>query len=163
MLSARSVLLILLLLAGCLSPPLLRAQEATRDPPAGRTQPFYFEQNYPNPVDPQTWIPFTLEDELFENRDTVRITIRIFNVLRQVVAIPVAADRRAPIRPNIIDLPYTEPGRKIAFWNGDDQAGRRVASGVYYAQLVIDGFARPSILKMIVLNPRSRRIRQPNS
>jgi hypothetical protein len=34
---------------------------------------------------------------------------------------------------------YTTPGRFEAFWDGLDKDGRKVASGVYIVQLVING------------------------
>ncbi len=152
---ARSVLLILLLLAGSLSPPCLRAQAVRGSVPLEPSQGFSLEQNYPNPVNPETWIPFQLEDGLFETADSAVVTIRIFNILRQVVAIPEAVDHPSGQRVRVIDLPYREGGRRIAYWDGKDSAGRRVPSGVYYCQLVVND--QPRTRKMIVLNPRRRR------
>ncbi|HET7322257.1 MAG TPA: T9SS type A sorting domain-containing protein [Longimicrobiaceae bacterium] len=154
MLRARSVLLILFLLAGSLSPPAARGQA----PPPIPQEPalgFRLEQNYPNPVNPETWIPFTLDDTLFTARDSVVVTMRIFNILRQVVAIPQALDYPPGDRSPLIGLAYRDSGRKVAYWNGKDSAGRRVPSGVYYCQLVVDD--RPQTRKIIVLNPRRRR------
>lgn len=152
---ARSVLLILLLLAGSLSPPRLRAQNWEDGPPPEAVEGFSLEQNYPNPVNPETWIPFQLEDRLFETGDSVVVTIRIFNILRQVVAIPEALDHPSGRRVRVINLAYPDGGRKIAYWDGKDTAGRRVPSGVYYCQLVVND--QPRTRKMIVLNPRRRR------
>lgn len=152
---ARSVLLVLLLLAGSLSPPSARAQSAVEAPPGERVQGFELEQNYPNPVNPETWIPFYLEDSLFQTADSVTVTIRIFNILRQVVAIPIAEDHPSGQPVRVINLPYREAGRKVAYWDGKDTAGRRVPSGVYYCQLVVNDQQRAR--KMIVLNPRRRR------
>lgn len=152
---ARTVLLILLLLAGSLSPPCLRAQESRDGPRAQESQDFWLEQNYPNPVNPETWIPFHLEDRLFEAGDSAVVTIRIFNILRQVVAIAETVDHSSGRRTRVINLPYKEAGRKVAYWDGKDSAGRRVPSGVYYCQLVVND--QPRTRKMIVLNPRRRR------
>lgn len=152
---ARSVLLILLLLAGCLSPPALRAQEPRNGSAIERNRGFSLEQNYPNPVNPETWLPFHLEDSLFQNGDSAVVTIRIFNILRQVVAIPLAVDHPDG-RARVLNLTYMEPGRKIAYWDGKDTAGRRVPTGVYYVELVVDGYTRPSTRKITVLNPRRR-------
>jgi hypothetical protein len=143
------------LLAGSLSPPCLRAQESRDGPLAAPSQGFSLEQNYPNPVNPETWIPFHLEDSLFQSGDSVVVTIRIFNILRQVVAIPEAMDHPSGRRVRVIDLQYRDSGRKIAYWDGKDTAGRGVPSGVYYCQLVVND--QPRTRKMIVLNPRRRR------
>lgn len=154
---ARSVLLILFLLAGSLSPPRAGGQEA-RGRPAIQPEPgFHLEQNYPNPVNPETWIPFYLEDGLFENSDSVVVSVRIYNILRQVVAIPEALDLPSGQREPVINLTYRTPGRKLAYWNGRDSAGRRVPSGVYYCQLVLNGQAHSRTRKLIVLNPQKRR------
>lgn len=152
---ARSVLLILLLLAGSLSPPVLLAQESDTGSVPEQSQGFYLEQNYPNPVNPETWIPFHLEESLFQNGDSVVVTIRIFNILRQVVAIPQAVDHPNG-RARVLDLAFTEPGRKVVYWDGKDTAGRRVPTAVYYVQLVVDGQPRSSTRKITVLNPRRR-------
>jgi hypothetical protein len=152
---ARSVLLILLLLAGCLPPPALRAQEPRNGSAAEQSQGFYLEQNYPNPVNPETWIPFHLEESLFQNGDSAVVTIRIFNILRQVVAIPLAVDHPDG-RARVLNLTFTEPGRKVAYWDGKDTAGRRVPTAVYYVQLVVENQTRSSTRKITVLNSRRR-------
>jgi hypothetical protein len=153
----RSVLLVLLLLAGSLSPPAAHAQAARADPASERAPGFILEQNYPNPVNPETFIPFRLEESLFRNADTVRVTLRIYNILRQVVAIPDVLDfpqegRRTPL----IDQPFTRAGRATAHWDGRDAAGRRVPSGVYYYELVVNDM--PLVRKMIVVNETRRRL-----
>jgi hypothetical protein len=152
----RSVLLILMLLAGSLSPP-GAAQELRSSPPLERGRSFQLEPNYPNPVSADTYIPFYLDGTFFEGQDTAVVSLRIYNVLRQVVAIPVAMDESGPTRLPIINLAFTEPGRKIAHWNGRDQAGEPVPSGVYYCQMEVRGVEEPEIRKIIVLNPRRRR------
>ncbi len=155
---ARSVLLIFFLLAGSLPPPELGAQgaEAARSPP-GDSPGFALEQNYPDPVNPQTWIPFSLSPSLFDSRSEVSATLRIYNILNQVIAIPEAVDHPLGRGVRVINLEYSEPGRKIAYWDGRDSAGRLVPSGVYYVQLVINDI--PDTRKLIVLNnPRRRRI-----
>jgi hypothetical protein len=153
---ARSVLLILILLAGSLSPTGLRAQltQGSRAPVEG-TRHFVLEQNYPEQANPETWIPFTLDSALFQGSPQVTATIRIFNILSQVVAIPEAIDHPAGRGARVINLPYTEPGRKIAYWDGRDTAGRQVPSGVYYMQMVVG--EETQTRKLIVLNPRRRR------
>jgi len=41
------------------------------------------------------------------------------------------------------------PGRHEAGWDGADDAGRRVASGVYFARLVADGHSEAT--RMVLL------------
>jgi hypothetical protein len=150
----RTVLLVLLLLAGSLSPPDARAQ-SRGDPPAEQESGFVLEQNYPNPVNPETFIPFRLEESLFRTADTAVVTLRVYNILRQVVAIPEALDHPSGRRVRLINSPFTEPGRTIAYWDGKDAAGRRVPSGVYYYELVVND--APLVRKMIVINEARRR------
>jgi hypothetical protein len=151
---ARTVLLVLLLLAGSLSPPDARAQ-ARGDPTAEQDTGFSLEQNYPNPVNPETFIPFRLEETLFRNGDTAVVTLRVYNILRQVVAIPEALDAATGRRVRLINTAFTRPGRTIAHWDGRDAAGRRVPSGVYYYELVVNDV--PVVRKMIVINESRRR------
>src|SRR5690554_6377824 len=66
----------------------------------GQGRGFRLEQNYPNPFNPSTRIPFRLEGEIFEGGRTALVSIRIYNVLQQLVAIPTAIDHPAgPGRP----------------------------------------------------------------
>jgi hypothetical protein len=76
-------------------------------------------QNYPNPFNPETWIPFDLAD-------AGEVTIRVYNVAGQVV-------RR-------LDLGYVEPGQyrsrdAAAYWDGRNEFGEAVASGVYVYEI----------------------------
>ncbi|MQA88868.1 MAG: hypothetical protein GEU90_01355 [Gemmatimonas sp.] len=153
---ARSVLLILVLLAGSLSPPPAGAQEAGYVPqPEEEQRDFVLEQNYPNPVNPETWIPFSLDPSLYKEDQPVTVTIRVFNILGQSIAIPEAVEHPNGRGTRILNLEYAEPGRKIAFWDGKDTASRPVPSGVYYLQMVVGGETQTR--KLTVLNPRNRR------
>ncbi|MEW5767788.1 MAG: PKD domain-containing protein [bacterium] len=90
-------------------------------------------QNYPNPVNPETWIPFTLSKE-------ERVVIHIYDLSGRLI-------RTMDVG---ITLPgeYTRPG-KAAYWDGKDMAGMEVASGVYFYELKTGGFV--AIRKMVVL------------
>ena len=94
--------------------------------------------NYPNPFNPETTIPFDLFDTDFRSGQPAVVTIRIYNLFRQLVAIPTALH---PPNGNVLvdKLPYTTPGRWEAFWNGTDVRGRKVASGIYYVVLTVNG------------------------
>ena len=153
----RSILLIIFLLAGSLSPPGVHGQGVpSRDSGEGGDG-IVLESSYPNPVSPETWIPFVLPPSLFEEGTPVSASMRIYNILMQVRAIPIAIDHPGDGgQQRVLDLEYVEPGRKIAYWDGKDLAGRLVSSGVYYVQLVIPGHP-PLTSKLIVDNPRRRR------
>lgn len=153
-LCARSVLLILILAAGSLSPPGLRAQQSA-EPPAEPSRPFSLEQNYPDPVGEETWIPFSLNEPLFASGAGAVVSLRIYNVLRQLVAVPETVNYPRGQRVPVTRVAFAEPGRRLAYWDGKDVAGRRVSSGVYYCELVVND--QPQIRKLIVLTQRRRR------
>jgi hypothetical protein len=71
-------------------------------------------QNYPNPFNPSTVIAFDIAT-------AGRVRIEVFDVLGRRVA-------------TIADRSF-ETGRHRIVWNGDDDAGRAVASGVYLCRL----------------------------
>ena len=105
-------------------------------------------QNYPNPFNPETTIPFTVPDDAVAGGRPAVVTIRIFNVLQQLVAIPLAENHPMG-EVEINNLPYDTPGPKTAYWDGTDRTGRKVASGIYYVQLIING-ERRGVKKMVV-------------
>ena len=157
MVRAPPVLLLVLVIYG-LSPPAARAQVAGQTPTGVAQKGFRLEQNYPNPANPVTYIRFTLEEGLFENGGAPVVSIRIMNIFRQLVAIPKAVGlprgRDVPVN----NLRYTEPGRKVAYWDGRDLRGRRAPSGMYYCELVVDG--RSDYGRIFLTQPR-RRVRFP--
>lgn len=152
---ARRVLLVLILTCGVSFPLPLQSQDSRGPPLSQQSRGFRLEQNYPNPVNPETWIPFFLEEELFAEVDSAVVSIRIVNVLRQTVAVPVAVEHPRGRDLQVTNLAYRAPGRQVVYWDGRDMEGRRVRSGVYYYQMVI-GDHRPLVGKLIVLNPRRR-------
>ena len=120
-------------------------------PPAAsrQTSGFELQQNYPNPFNPETTIPFVLNEGLFVDGRPAVVSIRIFNLLQQLVASPVALGHSSGEGVALIQLEYTQPGMYEAFWDGTDQAGRQVASGVYFVQLTVNGISKLS--KMSVM------------
>lgn len=140
-----------LIILFCLSGPgvTLAAQDfPPSDPADGRGNDFRLEQNYPNPFNPETTIPFVLEEDLFRDGRPVTVSLRVYNVLQEFVATPVALDHPDGEGAPVQELPYPTPGRYEAHWDGRDRSGREVASGVYFLQLVVDG--RAQVRKMFV-------------
>ena len=89
--------------------------------------------NYPNPFNPETWIPYHLADA-----SNVRITI--YDTRGVVV-------RR-------LDLGHQREGyytsrSRAAYWDGRNHVGERVASGIYFYQLEADDISR--LRKMVIL------------
>lgn len=157
--STPTVLLILLFTCGLLSPPAVRAQEPEETGAGPPTRDFRLEQNEPDPANPDTYIPFTLGETLFQRVDSVVVSMRIVNLLNQQVAVPRAVNYSGSDDPPVSGLVYREPGRKLTYWNGKDRNGRTVPAGVYYGQLFVND--QPQLRKIIVTNPRRRRPRIP--
>jgi hypothetical protein len=151
---APPVLLLLFgLLPGGLSPPGARAQ-AEPSSAVVQSRGFRLEQNYPNPANPETYIPFSLDGALFEDGGPGVVSMRIVNMLGQPVAVPRAVGHPRGSDVPVQNLRYTEPGRKVAFWDGRDLNGRRVASGVYFCVLQVG--EQVDYSRIIVTAPRRR-------
>ncbi|MEZ4764391.1 MAG: T9SS type A sorting domain-containing protein [Calditrichia bacterium] len=89
---------------------------------------FSLEQNYPNPFNPST----TLKYALPTNAD---VRLEIYNVLGQLVKVLVDADQTA--------------GFKTAIWDGTNQYGEKVASGIYIYRIKAADFVQSK--KMILM------------
>jgi hypothetical protein len=89
--------------------------------------------NYPNPFNPDTWIPFLLAEP-------AEVTITIFSTTGQVVRTVALGHRGAGtyIRKN-----------KAAYWNGKNENGETVGSGVYFYTLNAGKFT--ATRKMLVI------------
>ncbi|MGB0542734.1 MAG: hypothetical protein ACPGPI_03390 [Longimicrobiales bacterium] len=111
---------------------------------------FQLGQNYPNPFNPETTIPFVLGEDLFVDGRPAVVSVRIFNVLAQLIAYPVALGHPTGEGVPVDQLEYAQSGRHEVFWDGTDQMGRQVASGVYLMQLSVNGL-RPLTRRIIVM------------
>ncbi len=75
--------------------------------------------NYPNPFNPETWLPYQLAND-------AEVTIRIYSSTGQIV--------------RHLDLGFQQAGyyvgkSRAAYWDGRNDLGERLASGVYFYQL----------------------------
>ena len=135
---------LVLLFAVGLSPDSLFGQSSpTRD------RGSRLNQNYPNPFNPETTLSFDVYPEDLVGGRPAIVTLRIFNVLQQFVAVPKAENHPLGNGVAVEDLAYDTPGPKTAYWDGKDRNGRAVASGIYYQQLIING-ERVGVKKMVV-------------
>ncbi len=92
-------------------------------------------QNFPNPFNPETTIPFGLEVTCPEGSRQYRVTLKIFNMLSQLVKVPLLKGSGTPL--NNVLLPC---GQYQAYWDGKVlDTGREAASGVYYYRIEVDG------------------------
>jgi hypothetical protein len=81
---------------------------------------FELSQNYPNPFNPSTTIKFTLPSPKV-GAATLPTTLKIYNVLGEVVR-------------TFLDEPMA-PGVYHKIWDGRDDQGNQVASGIYFYRL----------------------------
>ena len=82
-------------------------------------------QNFPNPFNPETWIPYTLAND-------AEVQVRIYDVQGALV--------------RQLDIGQRRTGRYLnkqtaAYWDGRDQSGASVASGIYFYTLEADTFS----------------------
>ncbi len=92
--------------------------------PAG----FALSQNYPNPFNPITRIEYTVGR-------ASNVKLEIFNILGELVRTLVSQARR--------------PGKYEVQWNGVDDGGHSVASGMYFYRLTVGDEVQAK--KMILL------------
>lgn len=134
------VRLILLFLFGFLPAcPLSAQQTGQENPSVEQDRGFRLEQNYPNPFNPETRVPFVLGEQLFEDGRPVVVSLRIYDILQQFVAAPMALAHPQGEGVALLDLEYAYPGRYEAYWDGTHRNGNQVASGVYFVQLTVNG------------------------
>jgi hypothetical protein len=110
------------------------------------------KENYPNPFFPATTIPFRISREVCVAGHQPVVSLKIYNVLVQVVAIPALASDSG----ERLDSLRLRCGDYRAYWDGKYLDGKREATtGVYYYQLTVDGerFTR----KMIAQKKIARR------
>ena len=105
-------------------------------------------RNYPNPFNPETFIPFTIPGSVFAGGHRPVVSVRIYNVLAQLVAIPILQGSGDALEN--LPLDWNGTGSYVAYWDGKLRgSGRETPSGVYVYQLVVDGKPFKS-LKMTV-------------
>ena len=89
--------------------------------------------NYPNPFNPETWIPFELAKG-------TEVSIRIFDASGKVV--------------RQIGLGYLDTGsyvsrKRAVYWNGRSDLGEYMSSGIYFCQISAGHFS--AMRKMVIM------------
>ena len=90
-------------------------------------------QNYPNPFNPETWIPYRLSQPS-------SVTVVVYDATGQQIR-----HMDVGIQP-VGD--YTRKNHAI-YWNGQNDFGEKVASGVYFYELITNHY--DAIKKMVIL------------
>ena len=89
--------------------------------------------NYPNPFNPETWIPYRLAEDAF-------VTLTIYDQSGQVIRRLDVGHRMAA---------FYESRSKAIYWNGRNEFGEQVASGVYFYHLTAGDYS--ATRKMLIL------------
>ena len=89
---------------------------------------YSLSQNYPNPFNPSTEIKFTIASH-------EKVSLVIYDLLgRKIITL---------VNDDII------PGEHKIVWNGNNDSGRGVASGIYLYKLTTDNYSK--VRKMVFL------------
>ena len=102
-------------------------------PPKELPKAFALFQNFPNPFNPETWIPYQLAEATF-------VDIRIYDSQGRLV-------RQIPLGKK--DAGYYTTKETAAHWDGRDNLGQVVASDVYFYQLKAGDFMK--MRKMVIV------------
>ena len=89
--------------------------------------------NYPNPFNPETWIPYRLAADAF-------VTLTIYDTTGQVIRTLEVGHRLAAAY---------ETRSKAIYWDGRNQLGEQVASGVYFYALTAGDYS--ATRRMVIL------------
>ena len=89
--------------------------------------------NFPNPFNPETWIPYRLAEDAF-------VTLTIYDQSGQVVRTLDVGHRVAA---------FYETRSKAIYWNGRNEFGEQVASGLYFYHLSAGDYS--ATRKMLIL------------
>lgn len=125
-----------------------QGQQSSRDPNTGSE----LKQNYPNPFNPETRIAFALGGfpNCVDAGRQFRVSLKIYNVLSQVVAVPVLQGGTAGVAGGqALTNVFLPCGEYTAYWDGKVlSTGREAASGIYSYRLEVNG--RPMTRKMTI-------------
>lgn len=88
---------------------------------------FCLHQNYPNPFNSATTIPYTVDSKQKTVHGESRVELTIYNILGQKVKILVDEDK--------------PPGYYEVVWDGRNDSGEEVSSGIYFFRLKIGTYS----------------------
>lgn len=113
-----------------------QGQQSSRDNRTGSE----LKQNYPNPFNPETRIAFSVGGypECTDPGRQYRVSLKIFNLLAQPVAVPVLQGGIQAGQP--LENVFLTCGEYTAYWDGKvSGTNREAASGVYAYRLEVNG------------------------
>jgi hypothetical protein len=111
---------------------LLKLGNVTGDPTGIKPAPQYayaLDPNYPNPFNPTTTIKYSIKER-------AHVSLKVYNVAGQLVK-------------TLVDEVQSPEAIQPVTWNGSNDAGQAVSSGVYFYKLVTKNFSQTR--KMVLL------------
>jgi flagellar hook assembly protein FlgD len=90
-------------------------------------------QNFPNPFNPETWIPYQI-------KEASEVKIRIYSAAGELV-------RELDLGSKLAGVYVTHD--RAAYWDGRNASGEEVASGIYFYSIRAGDFA--AVRKLTVL------------
>ncbi|MCG9127611.1 cadherin domain-containing protein [Candidatus Poribacteria bacterium] len=88
--------------------------------------------NYPNPFNPETWIPFQLNN-------SANVSFTIYNLSGELIR---------HLKLGVLDPGYYLNREKAAYWDGRNQNGEKVATGIYFCKFKTNDYS--SIIRLII-------------
>jgi hypothetical protein len=106
-------------------------------------------QNFPNPFNPETRIPFEIGCSNDQSQQ-YKVSVSILNVLAQFVAVPVLQGGTGSVAGGQpLQNVLLTCGQYTAYWNGNYRnTSNEVASGIYMYVIEVDG--QKTVRKMLV-------------
>jgi hypothetical protein len=95
----------------------------------GNTSSFELSQNYPNPFNPSTKIQFAVPE-------TEKVRVEVYDIQGKLIN-------------TLVDYELYQPGKYEVSWNGLDNMGNRVSSGIYFAKMQAGKFAQTKKMNLI--------------
>lgn len=90
-------------------------------------------QNYPNPFNPETWLPYALSE-------SAEVAIEIYDVRGSLVSTLHLGKKSAGVY---------DTKNLAAYWDGRNDAGERISSGLYFYKLTAGSFTQ--VKRMVIL------------
>ena len=134
--------LFFVLVLGVFMPSRSTAQGTSTQSGGGQGAGLQLGQNYPNPVNQDTRIPFVIGDAqgCTDSGRLHRVSLRIYNLLAQLVAVPLLQGGGNAAGGEPLDGLQLTCNQYLAYWDGkNSQTGEDVASGIYLYRLEVDG------------------------
>lgn len=90
---------------------------------------FALSQNYPNPFNPSTTIKFSVPQ-------AEKVRLEVYDIQGNLIR-------------SLVDYDLYQPGSYQIVWNGNDNHGRRVASGIYFAKMNAGKFHQTKKMNLV--------------